>query len=74
MIMIFILANIPTRERVSIYTEVTSQKATEKEDYMGKVLEVQNQGEERILREIERGHWVACTQKEYEMYGSGVLV
>lgn len=41
---------------------------------MGKVLEVQKQGEERILREIERGHWVACTQKEYEMYGSGVLV
>jgi peptide/nickel transport system ATP-binding protein len=35
---------------------------------------LQNQGEERILREIERGHWVACTQKEYEMYGSGVLV
>jgi len=34
---------------------------------------LQNQGEERVLREIERGHWVACTQKEYEMYG-GVLV
>jgi len=34
---------------------------------------LQNQGEERVLREVERGHWVACTQKEYEMYG-GVLV
>ncbi|MFF0831207.1 dipeptide ABC transporter ATP-binding protein [Brevibacillus sp. NPDC003359] len=35
---------------------------------------LRDQGEERVLREIERGHFVACTQKEFERYGGGVLV
>lgn len=35
---------------------------------------LQNQDEERVLREIEPGHYVACTKKEFERYGGGVLV
>ncbi|MGN7472380.1 ABC transporter ATP-binding protein [Brevibacillus sp. SAFN-007a] len=35
---------------------------------------LQNQDEERVLREIEPGHYVACTRKEFERYGGGVLV
>ncbi|TLS37809.1 ABC transporter ATP-binding protein [Pseudalkalibacillus caeni] len=44
------------------YERSRTRKLYDSEDYAPK------SGEKRVLREVKKGHWVACTEEEYEQF------